>query len=426
MRNLRQIFYILPLVLLFSCSFIVGLTNAQVLSRVELFFSPRTGSFTEGSTFQIPILINTNGKSINSIDVKIRFDQNKLSIVDPSSGVSIIGVWISPPAYDNNTGIASYKGEIPNGIITDSGLVGMITFRAKSTGKTVVSVDPSSKITLNDGQETQMALDIVRAEYNILPKASEGVIVYSATHPVQENWYNNNSPVLSWERDPDVIGFSFELDNKPNTIPDNVIDSNDATKSFDSIGDGLWYFHIKANKAGVWSTTGHFLLRIDTVPPVEFKPNVNFLAASVLSSERSLVSFFTADNLSGIDHYEVGVINKLNPQTESPIFVQAESPYQVIVNSGDKLEVIVRAIDKAGNVRDESIDVRLHSPITNFFKDYPVYILLGVLFVFLILLILHFLVGHHVWGYIGKFRQFIKKEKIEEAEKLSEVNKLNS
>ncbi len=405
-------------------SFLVGFSlEAQSLSHVVISFSPRTGSFVQGSTFQVPILLDTKGKSINGIEIRISFDRNKLAIIDPSSGVSIIGVWLNPPVYDNTRGTASYVGVVPNGITTDSGLIGMITFQAKATGAAVISIESGSKILLNDGAGTPTTVDTVRAEYNILPKAPEGVTVYSATHPVEDNWYNNNSPVLSWQRDLGVSGFSYEVDNKPNTIPDNTADSDETTTSFESLSDGLWYFHIKANKAGVWGTTGHFLLRIDTVPPAKFKPQVNFLIAAIISSERSLVSFFTTDNLSGIDHYEVGIIDKMQPATQSPIFVQAESPFQVPLNAGGKLEVIVRAMDKAGNARDASIDVRLHSTIVNFFYDYPVYILLGIIILGFIVSILHFLIGHHIIRYIRRVRQLLKKEKIEEEKKIEEVEK---
>lgn len=401
----------------------INIDVAKLLSHTEISFSPRSGSFVEGSTFQIPILLNTKGKSINGIEVRVNFDKDKLSIINPSSGTSIIGVWVEPPKYDNTRGTASYVGVVPNGIITESGLVGMITFKVKATGRAIISISSNSKILLNDGLGTETILDLVRAEYNILTKAPEGVQVFSETHPIQSNWYNNNTPALSWIKDLNVTGFSFVLDNKPNTIPDNTISTEETTKTFEALPDGLWYFHIKANKRGVWGVTGNFLMRIDTTPPAKFKPEANFLVAAAISAERALVSFFTTDNLSSIDHYEVGVIDKNQPPTESPVFVQAESPFQVPINTGSKLQVIVRAIDKAGNVRDESVDVRVPFVITKFIKDYLVYILIAIILLSFLMLIFHYLVGHHIIRYISHIRQILKKEKMEEAEKtLSQEN----
>jgi hypothetical protein len=389
----------------------LNIDASKLLAHVSVSLSPRSGSFEEDSTFQVPIFINTENRSINGIEVRVNFDKNKLSIINPTGGTSIIGVWVEPPSFDNTRGTASYVGVVPNGITTESGLVGTITFRAISIGNAVVSIASSSKILLNDGLGTEAQVDLGRAEYTILAKAPEGVQIYSETNPIQSNWYNNNTPTISWIKDPGITGFSFILDNKPNTIPDNTIDGNETIKTFESLPDGLWYFHIKADKNGVWGTTGNFLLRIDTTPPAEFKPQINFLAAATILADRTLVSFFTTDNLSGIDHYEVGVIDKNQPPTESPVFVQAESPFQVPLSAGGKLQVIVRAIDKAGNVRDESVDVRLPFIITKFFQDYPIYILLGIIFLGLILFILHLLFGHHIIRHIHRIIAFIRKEK---------------
>ncbi len=395
----------------------VTVDAANLLAHVEVSLSPRSGSFVEGSTFQVPILLNSKNKNINGVEVRINFDKEKLSIVDPSGGTSIIGLWVEPPVFDNTHGTASYVGVVPGGITTGSGLIDTITFKAKSPGKAVVSISSSSKILLNDGLGTGAQVDVGRAEYTILSKAPEGVVVFSETHPVQSDWYNNNSPTLSWSKDPGVTGFSYVLDTKPNTIPDNTIEGDDTIKTFEDLTDGLWYFHIKANKNGAWSTTGHFLLRIDTTPPAKFKPQTNFLVAAAVAAQRTLVSFFTTDNLSGIDHYEIGIIDKSQPATASPVFVQAESPFQVPLTEGGKFEVIVRAIDKANNIRDESIDVRQSFGIAKFFKEYPVYILLGIILLGVTLLVLHFLVGHHIIRYIRRVLEILKKESRKGAKK---------
>ena len=410
----KRVFWILVFSFFVAPFFIqaqtVNVDASQLLAHVEVSLSPRSGSFVEGSTFQVPILLNTKGRSINGIEIRINFDKDKLSIINPSGGTSIIGVWVEPPGFDNTLGTASYVGVVPSGITTQSGLIGTITFKANVPGQAVVSISSTSKILLNDGLGTEAQVDLGRAEYTILAKAPEGVQIYSETHPIQSDWYNNNNPVLSWVQDPGVTGFSFSLDNQPNTIPDNVVDTVATTKSFETLPDGLWYFHIKAYKNGVWGTTGHFLIQIDTSPPAEFKPEVNYLEAAAILSQRVLVSFFTTDNLSGVDHYEVGVIDKNQPPTESPVFVQAESPFQVSLTPNGRFQVIIRAIDKAGNVRDESVDVRMPFAVTKFFQDYPVYILLGIILLGLIAFILHFFFGHHLMRHARRIWAFVRRE----------------
>ncbi|MBX9765493.1 cohesin domain-containing protein [Patescibacteria group bacterium] len=387
---------------------------STLVPNVGVSFSPRSGSFEEGATFQIPVVLDTNGTSINGIEVRLNFDSDRLSIVQASTGQSIIGVWVEPPAYDNTRGTASYVGVVPNGIVTDSGVIGTITFRAKATGRAVITVRSDSNILLNDGLGSPATLEKGRAEYQIIPKAPGGVSVYSETHPSQTTWYNNNSPVIAWDTDPGVTGFSYVLDNKPNTVPGNTVTSVEATKGFENLKDGLWYFHIKAFKNGVWGGTTHFLVRVDTTPPARFKPQVNYVLAAALLVNRTLVSFFTTDNLSGVDRYEVGVIDKSAPPTESPAFVEAESPFQVSAsNSPAGVTVIVRALDRAGNVRDESIDVRPPSNIAEFLTDNVWFILLGILIIILIGFLVRLFFGEHILTHVRRVLSVIRAEHAE-------------
>jgi hypothetical protein len=169
---------------------------------------------------------------------------------------------------------------------------------------------------------------------------------------------------------------------------------------------------VKGEKEGVWGNTGHFLVRIDTTPPALFKPEVEYVLAAAVLIERALVSFFTTDALSGIDHYEVGVIDKSQPVTESPSFVQSESPYQVPIGSDAGTKVIVRAVDKAGNVLDVSVDVLPPESFERFFRDNVVPILLILLTIALILMILHFFWGHHVVRRLRKAFRIMHDEEV--------------
>lgn len=400
--------------------------NAQKLvPQVEVYLSPRSGSFVEGSTFEVPIVIDTKGSNINSVEIRITFSSDVLSIVKPLNGNSIIGVWVEPPKYDNTRGTASYVGVIPNGITTQSGFIGTVTFKAIKTGRAVVQVSSQTNILLNDGLGTATNVGLGRAEYSIIPKAPEGVVVFSETHPSQSEWYNNNNATIAWEREPNVTGFSFIVDNKPNTIPDDTVDTEDTVTSLSNLSDGLWYFHIKAMKRGVWGTAGHFLVRVDTTPPAAFKPEASYLLESLTSIDRALVSFFTTDNVSGINRYEIGIIDKNQPVTESPVFVQADSPFQVPITKGSNVEVIVRAIDKAGNVRDQAISVKTPFIITQFLKDNIVYVLLFIILLGLTILITHYLVGHHIIRYLKKAFVLMKKEEAQEILHQEQVTELS-
>lgn len=387
----------------------------SLISKVSLQFSPRQGSFVEGSIFEVPIILDTNGLNINTLNITVRFDPEILSIANPAGGASIIGLWLEPPTYDNVKGTATYVGAIPNGIVTSSGVVGTITFKAKKTGNATVQIQPYSEVLLNNGFGTQAALEYGTARYSIVQKAPEGVPIYSETHPSQENWYNNNSPVFAWDPLPGANGYAVVLDTFPSTIPDTKITTTAPGASFENLDDGLWYLHVRAQQNGVWGNVGHYLVRIDTTPPAKFRPQANYVLAAPVVVERVLLSFFTTDNLSGVDRYEVGVIDKSGPTTASPVFIETESPYQLPAIGEAGAHVVIRAIDRAGNIRDEGLDVSATPMfIGNFFKEYLPYILGGLLFLLLVGFAVHYLYGHHIIAHARRAFQIMKKE--EEAE----------
>jgi len=386
----------------------INLNANDLIPKAEIFFSPQSGTFTEGSTFELPVFINTKGANVNTIELHIKYDPSKLTIIQPSAGKSVIGLWLEAPSYDNTKGLVKIVGGVPNGIVTSSGLIASIKFRAVSTGETTVSVRDTTRILLNDGVGSPVGYESNQGRYTIVPKAPEGVTIFSLTHPFQDRWYNNNSPILSWNMDAGVSGFSYILDTKPTTIPGNTANTEDIIYSAEDLEDGLWYFHIKALKSDVWGSTSHFLVRIDSTPPAQFSPTVNYLTAAVVN--RLLVSFFSTDSLSGIDHFEVGVIDQKEDSTASPVFIQTESPYQLPFTMADKARVIIRAFDRAGNIRDSHIDVQAPGSIIKFLTDHAILLLILLLAFIFLLFLVHYLFGHHILRHIRRAFQIVKKE----------------
>jgi hypothetical protein len=364
------------------------------LTTVELFPGVQSGSFVEGSTFEVPFLINTRGADINTVTLNISYDPNKLSVVDPSGGKSIVGLWFDPPSYDNATGLESLGGIITNGITTNAGLITTITFKVRGTGETVVQINSSSRVLLNDGLGTDANISTIRGVYTLLPSPPGAVTVYSQTHPLQDRWYNNPSPVLTWDQDPAVSRFAYVLDNKPHTIPSDEDANANTQQDYKDLSDGTWYFHIKGEKQGVWGATSDFRIQIDTTPPAAFKPTVNYLTAG--NSRQAHVSFLTTDSASGIDYYEVGTNDLSDPNHAVPVFTQVTSPYQIQLGESKRQQVTVRAIDRAGNVLDKTVMVRAPWSLTLFFKTHTS-VLLGVLLGSLFFLaIFHYVIGHRL------------------------------
>ncbi len=365
--------------------FLLQPMEAKAQGQAKIFLSPSTGSFLVNSTFDLSIIVDTDEAYINTVKADLTFPVDLLQIVVPSSGKSFVSIWLEQPTYSNKEGTISFAGGKPDGLKTSSGIVSTITFRTIKAGEAIIRILPSSSILAHDGKGTEILSTVINGRYILKPRPPKGPKVFSKTHPDETSWYNNNNSIISWEKEGDTTAFSFLLDNYPQTIPDNTSEGQETTRAYENLADGLQYFHIKARENNVWGSPSHFLLRIDTTPPAQFKPKVEFLLAAIIG--RAFVSFSTTDALSGIDHYEVAVIDKTEPPLKSPIFIEAQSPYQLPTVILVNLKVIARASDKAGNIRDEYVDVDLPESIFSKIENNIIVISLGgiilALFVYL-------------------------------------------
>jgi gliding motility-associated-like protein len=95
--------------------------------------------------------------------------------------------------------------------------------------------------------------------------------IMSLTHPEQDKWYRNNSPEISWsviESYSGIDGYSWIIDQSEVTVPKDskITDANYINVK--DLSDGIWYFHVRAlDKAGNWSETAHYKIKVDATPP---------------------------------------------------------------------------------------------------------------------------------------------------------------
>lgn len=358
----------------FSVSLVFGLVSVWCFlpklteaAGASLYLSPATGTFFIGSTFDVSIFVNTGGNNINVVKVDLKFDPKKLQIASPTAGKSFISVWISQPTYSNINGMASFQGGIPSpGINTSSGLVSTITFRAISSGETIVSILDSSQVFLNDGKGTNILTSLGQGVYNIAIPPPEGPKVFSSTHPDQNKWYNNNSPFFSWEKEEWVTDFSYSIDDNFYGVPDNISEGDHTSVSYIDLKDGIWYFYIKAKKGDAWGGASHYLVQVDTTSPATFPLNFEpFLGSPTITSREPIVSFITTDALSGLSHYELKTINLTETgkkKIEAEFFIEVSSPYKLPLLGLGEYQILVRAYDLAGNWQDVSEKIEVITP----------------------------------------------------------------
>lgn len=317
-----------------------------------LFLTPSSGTFQVESTFDVSVYLNTQGNSVNTIDLALRFPPDKLQLVSSGTGKSIIGLWTSLPKYNNQTGVVELTGGIPGGVNVERGLITTLTFRVKSVGQAVVKFD-RTKILLNDGQGTEVLTQNQSSIYDFVLPPPSGPVVVSETHPDQTHWYKSNTVILRWDNESGANGFSYIISDELSDIPDEISEGEQREVVYRNLGDGRRYFHIRALRGGNWGGTTHYALNIDASPPADFK--IEVIPNERTTRTRPVIQFSTTDALSGTDHYELKLVDIKKPGAVTggeEIFIEAQSPYIPEELPEGEYDIIIRAYDKAGNYRE--------------------------------------------------------------------------
>lgn len=389
---MRRLLFILSILIL---SFLIVFPVQG--ESASLYLAPSKGTFFVGSTFSVSIYVDTKGNEINAVEVDLRFPPDILQVTTPTAGESFISEWLTPPSYSNTGGKIIFKGGIPGGIKTSAGLVSTITFRAKSPGLARVEFLESSKVLLNDGKGTPIFATNFGGVYEILVPPAEGPKIFSPTHYDSDIWYSDSNPQFYWEKEEGVgdelrsslpfasarvTDFSFSFSQNPQENPDNISEGDATLKFYDEVPDGIWYFHLRAKKNDVWGRTSHFPIKIDTTPPQKFELRVDLGSG--------FVYFDTKDLHSGLDHYEVSILNISETPMTSPFFIEATSPYKIPYKKSGKYSVIVRAYDKAGNSQTAEAKFRIISPALSYIEGKGIQVK-GILFSWRLIYVILFL-----------------------------------
>ncbi|MDO8584560.1 MAG: cohesin domain-containing protein [bacterium] len=344
----------------FSFAAMLSLVFAFPAHAAVLRLSPAAGTFILGSTFDVSVMLNTEGVAANTVEAELHFPPEKLQIANPSLGKSIVQIWASPPTFSNQEGKIYFIGGIPTpGVNISEGVVQSFTFRVVAPGEAKISFGKNTSVLANDGLGTNILKQTSPALFRLLLPPARGPEVFSPTHPEQGKWYNDPNPTLKWTVIPSSQGFSYRLDHSPISSPDTAVRTGDAEVTFSDLESGSWYFHVREKAGGSWGGTSHYALNIDTQPPAAFGVDVS---PSLRTTEpRPILRFFTTDARSGFDHIEVKMVPLSTGPGDSSFFFEASSPYQLSGLKPGRYEVVVRAYDKAGNFRDESVTLTLLS-----------------------------------------------------------------
>jgi hypothetical protein len=179
----------------------------------------------------------------------------------------------------------------------------------------------------------------------------------SSTNPDEALWYAVADPVLSWTAPSDlsgVVGYSWVVDQTPDTVPDAVSEDSATGTTLAGLGDGVWYVHVVAIDAvGNVSAPQQRVLRVDTTAPETTDDAVTE------PMRRMTLGFSANDAASGVALLEYR-IDGGEWQSGSQVLIVKEIKHKRAgLTIGDHL-VEYRAVDAAGNVETiESCTVTL-------------------------------------------------------------------
>lgn len=379
------------------------------VSRAEaasLTINPSGGTFTVGSTFSVSLFLNTENESVNTIGASLSFPPDRLQLVSPSTGSSIISLWTTLPNVDNQIGKITLQGGIPGGVKVSNGLIITLTFRVKSVGPAILRFADSSLVLLNDGHGTNVLKQTSNGVYNLVLPPPAGPIVISESHPDQAQWYANSTVGFRWQADTPVDGYSYILNDQPLDFPDDISEGNRTQVTYQHVADGIHYFHVKSFKEGNWGGTTHFAVKVDASPPAQFP--IQVLPDKRTSQRQPIVEFSTTDAFSGLDHYELKLI-PLNQTVDNPtasgvgqtLFIDVSTPYIPAPLDLGSYDIIVRAFDKAQNYREVVERLTIVTPVFQAFGADGLHLTrkflipwYAVWLLSLILLIILLVVGH--------------------------------
>ena len=110
-------------------------------------------------TITVPLRISVD-KAINAAEFDFIFPTDLLQVKEIKTEGSFFALWIKDsPGYSNDKGTIYLAGGLPTpGFVGQNGLVATVIFTTKHKGTGKITLDPKSRVLLNDGLGTQLAV----------------------------------------------------------------------------------------------------------------------------------------------------------------------------------------------------------------------------------------------------------------------------
>ncbi len=134
--------------------------------------------------------------------------------------------------------------------------------------------------------------------------------IFSRVLPCEKisQWTSEDQVEFTWQT-PDstsgIAGYSFIIDQNPKTFPKDQLTNTANKRDIQHLPDGIWYFHLKAqSRAGLWSETAHYEIRIDTtIPTPQLSSPSHPKHGQWYTDNVVTMTWTTSEDISGIAGY---------------------------------------------------------------------------------------------------------------------------
>ncbi len=386
-------------------AFLVLFLFVGSVEAASLYINPKTAAYDSGTHFTVSVMVSTN-QSMNGVDAVVQFPTEKLQVISISKQHSIFNLWVQEPSFDNLGPIGTVHMQavkLNPGFVGSDGKILDIVFKVKEVGLAEITFANGS-VLANDGKGTNIISSFGSAVYTLRSGSSasphtppdspnrvqapvithytlgrDGKDVHFNTSADEPKWSNSAYAKFAWDTPSDATGFSALLDDKPNTDPGATPKELQSEMVFPLLSEGKRYLHVRFfSEAGPGPIT-HYPVLIDFHAPkyfsIEFtttEPN-NF-GIYTTSNPKPFVDFFTIDDMSGIDRYEVNIGGQEWFLAEN---LKSKGFYRIPkMDPKTRQTITVRAFDVAGNFTDATAQIFIEpiaSPVITYVPDRVVF-----------------------------------------------------
>jgi len=231
-----------------------NLPKAVFAQSATLYFSPASGTFTQGESFWVDIMVNTKGEKVNAVAAYLDYAQDKLEALGVNTAGSVMTFWAEKIA---TAGEIKISGGLPTPGFSGIQKIASIGFKVKAS---------SGSVNLKFRSDSAVMTDI--GNKNILSLVASGLGTYSFGAPsgsatpapgpqalvisnLKADQITRNSAVISWQTNQDsdsVLDYGITTDYLLSNSSSTLVKNHSLAVS-GLLPGSLYYFKVKSQTA---------------------------------------------------------------------------------------------------------------------------------------------------------------------------------